>query len=68
MNKMMKAAVFKDIETIVLEERPMPACPDGGLLIKVMACGIYGGDVRNYHNGLKDGVKNHLKVVIDPWM
>ena len=56
----MKAAVFKDIENIVLEERPIPACPDGGMLVKVHFCGICGGDVRNYHNGLKDGIKNQI--------
>lgn len=56
----MKAAVFKDVEQIVLEERPIPECPEDGLLIKVHACGICGSDVRNYHNGLKDGVKNQI--------
>lgn len=56
----MRAAVFKDIETIVVEERDIPACPQGGMLVKVMACGICGGDVRNYHNGLKDGIKNQI--------
>ena len=60
MNGMMKAAVFKDVENIVLEERPIPACPEDGLLVKVYACGICGSDVRNYHNGLKDGVKNQI--------
>ncbi len=60
MNKIMKAAVFKDIENIVMEERPIPQCPEGGMLIKVHACGICGGDVRNYHNGLKGGVKNQI--------
>lgn len=56
----MKAAVFKDIENIVVEERDIPTCPPGGMLVKVMACGICGGDVRNYHNGLKDGIKNQI--------
>ena len=60
MNNVMKAAVFKDIENIVLEERPIPECPDGGMLVKVYACGICGGDVRNYHNGLKGGVKDQI--------
>lgn len=60
MTNTMKAAVFKDIENIVLEERPIPECPEGGMLIKVHACGICGGDVRNYHNGLKGGVKNQI--------
>lgn len=56
----MKAAVFKDIENIITEELPIPACPEGGALVKVYACGICGGDVRNYHNGLKGGVKNQI--------
>lgn len=56
----MKAAVFKDIENIALEERPVPDCPQDGILIKVYACGICGGDVRNYHSGLKGGVTNQI--------
>jgi len=56
----MKAAVFKDIEDIRVEELPVPACPPGGMLVKVRYCGICGGDVRNYHNGLKGGVKNQI--------
>lgn len=60
MEGMMKAAVFKDIEQIVVEERPIPPCPEGGLLIRVHRCGICGGDVRNYHNGLKGGVKDQI--------
>ena len=60
MNGSMKAAVFKEVEEIVLEERPVPACPEDGLLVKVYACGICGSDVRNYHNGLKDGIKNQI--------
>lgn len=60
MKGIMKAAVFKDIENIVLEEMPIPECPEGGMLIKVYACGICGGDVRNYHNGLKGGVTNQI--------
>lgn len=56
----MKAAVFKDIENIVLEERSIPLCPEGGVLVKIHACGICGGDVRNYHNGLKNGIRNQI--------
>lgn len=56
----MQAAVFKGIENIVLEERPIPACPEDGLLIKVHACGICGSDVRNYHNGLKGGITDQI--------
>lgn len=56
----MKAAVFKGIEQIVIEERAIPECPEDGLLIKVYACGICGSDVRNYHNGLKDGITDQI--------
>ncbi|HWR22665.1 MAG TPA: alcohol dehydrogenase catalytic domain-containing protein [Feifaniaceae bacterium] len=56
----MKAAVFKDIEDIRVEELPIPACPAGGILVKVHYCGICGGDVRNYFNGLKGGVKDQI--------
>lgn len=56
----MKAAVFEEVERIVVKALPIPECPDGGLLIKVHYCGICGGDVRNYHNGLKDGIKNQI--------
>ena len=64
MNGSMKAAVFKEVEEIVLEERPVPACPEDGLLVKVYACGICGSDVRNYHNGLKDVIKNQILPMI----
>jgi L-iditol 2-dehydrogenase len=56
----MKAAVFKDIENMVVEQRPIPECPHGGMLVKVHACGICGGDIRNYHNGLRGGVTNQI--------
>lgn len=60
MTGLMKAAVFRDVECIEVEEREVPACPENGLLVKVRACGICGGDVRNFHNGLKDGIKNQI--------
>lgn len=59
-NITMKAAVFKDIETITVEERAIPKCPEDGVLVKIFACGICGSDVRNYHNGLKNGIKNQI--------
>lgn len=58
--KEMKAAVFKNIEDIQVETRPIPVCPPDGLLVKVHFCGICGSDVRNYHNGLKGGVTNQI--------
>lgn len=60
MKGIMKAAVFKGIGHITVEERPIPECPEDGLLIKVYACGICGSDVRNYHNGLKDGITDQI--------
>ena len=37
MKGIMKAAVFKGIGHITVEERPIPECPEDGLLIKVYA-------------------------------
>lgn len=56
----MKAAVFKGIENIQIEETDIPACPEGGILVKVIACGICGGDIRNFHNGLRNGATNQI--------
>lgn len=60
MNGLMKAAVFRGPEQIETTELPIPECPPNGLLIKVHACTICGGDVRNYHNGLKGGVVDQI--------
>lgn len=56
----MKAAVFKGIENIIVEEVPIPECPRDGILIKIHYCGICGGDIRNYSNGLRGGVKEQI--------
>jgi len=56
----MKAAVFKGPGKMELESRPIPACPDPGVLIRVRFCGICGSDVRNFANGLKGGVTNQI--------
>jgi len=58
--KMMKAAVFEGVETIVLKEVPVPECTEHSILVKVKACGICGSDIRNYHNGLKGGIKSQI--------
>lgn len=59
MNKM-KAAVFEGLENIVIREVPVPACEEDGMLVKVEACGICGGDIRNFHNGLRAGVQKQI--------
>ena len=47
----MKAAVFEDIEKIVIKDVPDPECDPDGLVIKVNACAICGTDIKIYHSG-----------------
>ena len=56
----MKAAVFEKIETIKIREIKKPKCDRKGIIVNVKACGICGSDIRNYHVGLKDGIKNQI--------
>jgi L-iditol 2-dehydrogenase len=56
----MKAAVFEGIENMVLREVPIPVCEEGGILVKVEACCICGGDMRNFHTGLRYGVEKQI--------
>ncbi len=56
----MKAAVFEGIENMVVREVPVPRCEDGGMLVKVEACCICGGDMRNFHTGLRYGVEKQV--------
>ncbi|MGE5581909.1 MAG: alcohol dehydrogenase catalytic domain-containing protein [Bacillota bacterium] len=56
----MKAAVFEGVENIVVREIPVPECEPDGLLVKVESCGICGGDIRNYHIGLRAGVTKQI--------
>jgi L-iditol 2-dehydrogenase len=51
----MKAAVFDGPERIEVREISVPACEPDGLLVRVMACGICGSDVRNFRAGLRNG-------------
>ena len=56
----MKAAVFEGIEKMVLREVPVPECEEGGMLVKVEACCICGGDMRNFHTGLRYGIEKQI--------
>jgi L-iditol 2-dehydrogenase len=56
----MKAAVFEGVEKISLRNVPIPTCEKEGILVRVEACGICGGDIRNFHNGLRAGVKEQI--------
>lgn len=56
----MKAAVFEGIEKINVRELPIPQCEDGGMLVRVETCCICGGDMRNFHTGLRYGVQQQV--------
>ncbi len=56
----MKAAVFEGIEKMVVRDMPVPQCEDDGILVKVEACCICGGDMRNFHTGLRYGIEKQV--------
>ena len=47
----MKAAVFEDIEKMVVKEVKTPEVDDDSLLLKVRTCAVCGSDIRIYHYG-----------------
>lgn len=49
----MKAVVFRGPGQIACEDVPYPALPPDGLILKVSACGICGGDLRAFRHGLR---------------
>ena len=51
MTERMKAVVIEAAGVYGLQEVEKPACPSGGLLIKVLACGLCGSDLRTLRNG-----------------
>ncbi len=56
----MKAAMFLGHENIEIQEIPIPNTPEDGVLIKVIQCGLCGGDIRNFYAGLRYGVKQQI--------
>ena len=60
MKETMKAVVVRAPMQFDVEDVPMPACPEGGLLLKVIACGLCGSDLRTLRSG-------HRKVTF-PWI
>ena len=44
----MKAAVYRGIQDIAIENIPIPEIPDGGMLLKIHGCAVCGSDVRTY--------------------
>ena len=60
MNDTMKAVVVRAPMQFDLEEVRVPECPGGGFVLKVLACGLCGSDLRTLRNG-------HSKVNF-PWI
>lgn len=56
----MKAAIFEAIENIRVTEVANPVCDPEGVIVNVKGCGLCGGDIRNYHVGLKGGVTHQI--------
>lgn len=51
----MKAAVLTGPRTVIVHEVPEPPVPEDGLLVRVMACGVCGSDVRRWKEGPPEG-------------
>jgi L-iditol 2-dehydrogenase len=49
----MKAVVYRGPGQVACEDVPYPDLPPDGLILKVTACGICGGDLRAYKHGLR---------------
>ncbi len=60
MNGTMKAVVVRAPMQFAVEEVPIPQCPERGFLLKVVACGLCGSDLRTLRSG-------HRKVTF-PWI
>lgn len=56
----MKAALFEGPEKLTVQDMPLEKCGPGDIIIKIHACGICGGDIRNYYNGLRHGIKSQV--------
>lgn len=56
----MKAVVVRAPMEYGVEDVPVPECPEAGLLLKVIACGLCGSDLRTLRSG-------HRKVTL-PWI
>lgn len=56
----MSALVVRAPMDFGIEEVPVPDCPAGGLLLKVLACGLCGSDLRTLRRG-------HHRVTL-PWI
>ena len=60
MKKTMKAMVIRAPMQFDVEDVPVPECPEAGFLLKVIACGLCGSDLRTLRGG-------HRNVTM-PWI
>jgi L-iditol 2-dehydrogenase len=56
----MRAAVFERPGEMPVKDVPLHPCGPGDLIIKVYACGICGGDIRNFSTGLRYGIVSQV--------
>ena len=49
--KLMRAAVYRGKDSVVVEDVPVPEIDEGEVLIRVAACGICGTDIKKIHHG-----------------
>jgi L-iditol 2-dehydrogenase len=56
----MIAAVFEKPETMQVKEVPLHSCGPSDMIVQVHACGICGGDIRNFSTGLRNGVTSQI--------
>ena len=47
----MKAAVFEELDVMVVKEIETPECDDNSVLVKIKACAVCGSDIRIFHSG-----------------
>jgi L-iditol 2-dehydrogenase len=47
----MRAAIWQGPGEMTIEALGEPGCPEDGVLLRVLACGICGTDVRSFYNG-----------------
>jgi L-iditol 2-dehydrogenase len=50
----MRAAVLKEPGLLCIEDVPLPACPAGGILLRVGACGLCASDLKMWRLGHKE--------------
>ena len=56
----MQAALMYGPNDIRVEEIEKPECPEGGFVLKVMAVGLCGSDIRNLTTDSKSGKYPHI--------